>query len=56
MEYIYHATIINALIQLGYSNSIWLFVVVIILTCLFAWISTKTIGVWALNKKTKYAV
>ena len=42
--YIYHMTVVNALIALNYSGNIWLLIVVLTITCLLAYISTKTIG------------
>ena len=49
--YIYHMTVVNALIALGYMHSVWLFVLVLITTCLLAWISTKTVGEWSKHRK-----
>ena len=45
--YIYHMTIVNALIAVGFTNNNWGYVVVISLTCIVSWISTVTIGNWA---------
>ena len=42
--YIYHMTVLNALIALGYMGNSWTLLVVISVTCLLAWISTVTIG------------
>ena len=53
--YIYHMTVVNALIALGYVGQSWTLWVVIIITCLLAWISTKTIGRISLKKKQKIA-
>jgi len=50
--YIYHMTVVNALIALGYMHNVWLFVVVLAVTCLLAWISTKTVGAWAGRMKS----
>lgn len=49
--YIYHMTVINALIAMGYLHDRWLWVVVSVITCLLAWISTKTVG--ELSRKMK---
>ncbi len=49
--YIYHMTIINAIISLGYTAHQGLFAVVVIMTCVFAWVSTITVGRFSLNKK-----
>lgn len=49
--YIYHMTVVNALIALNYSKSIVLLPTVIILTSILAWISTKTIGNYSLKIK-----
>lgn len=51
--YIYHMTIVNALIAMGYTKKSVLLVVVLVSTCVFAWISTKTIGKF--SKKMKKA-
>ena len=50
--YIYHMTVVNALITFGLFHNPWLFVLVLVATCLLAWISTKTIGAWAGRKKS----
>lgn len=49
--YLYHMTVVNALIALHYSQDIWLLFFVIITTCILAWISQKTVGEWSLNAK-----
>ena len=49
--YIYHMTIVNALIALNYSNSYWLLAFVIIITFFLAWVSTITVGKWSLKMK-----
>lgn len=49
--YIYHMTVVNALIALGYVGQIWSFWFVIGLTCLLAWVSTVTIGRLSANIK-----
>ena len=54
--YIYHMTVVNALIALGYMHNLWLFVFVLVTTCLLAWISTKTIGEWSKHRKQKAVV
>lgn len=51
--YIYHMTVVNALIVLGYMHSVWHFVFVLVTTCLLAWISTKTVGEWSKQRKQK---
>ena len=51
--YIYHMTIVNALIALGFVGESWTLWFVIVLTCLLAWISTITIGKLSLSKKQK---
>lgn len=51
--YIYHMTIVNALIEMGYKTSPFLLVVVIVLTCILAWISTKTIGRFSKKMKNR---
>ena len=51
--YIYHMTIINALIVLGYVGYSWALWTVIGVTCFLAWISTKTIGRLSVMQKQK---
>lgn len=51
--YIYHMTVVNALIALGYTGSQWLLLVVAAMTFLLAWISTKTVGKMAMSMKGK---
>lgn len=51
--YIYHMTFVNALLALGFVNNTWLFLVVLFITCLVAWLSTVTIGKYSLNRKYK---
>ena len=40
--YIYHMTVVNALIALGYTGSRWLLLFVTVMTIILAWISNKT--------------
>lgn len=52
--YIYHMTIINAIIELGLVGKrpgIMLLLITLAITCILAWISTKTIGKWSLLRK-----
>ena len=49
--YIYHMTIVNALIELNYTNNYLYLIFVAISTLVLAWISTMTVGRWSLNKK-----
>lgn len=49
--YIYHMTVVNALMALGFVGQHWTLWGVIGITCAIAWISTKTIGRLSLNKK-----
>ncbi len=51
--YIYHMTVINALIVLGFVGNCWTLWVVICGTNLLAWISTITIGRLSVKKKEK---
>ena len=53
--YIYHMTIVNALIALGFAGQSWTIYVVIAVTGLLAWISTKTIGHLSVREKSKIA-
>lgn len=46
-------TIVNALIAMGYTINPVLFVVVLLLTCVLAWISTKTIGKFSKKMKNR---
>ncbi len=52
--YIYHMTIVNALIALGYSQTLWSLVVVVIITLGLAWLSTKYIGEFSKKMKGRY--
>lgn len=51
--YIYHMTVVNALIALGFVGQPWTLWFVIGITCLFAWLSTLTIGRISVNHKQK---
>ena len=51
--YIYHMTVVNALIATGYLHDQWLLLFVLFVTCLLAWASTVTIGRWSLKMKYK---
>lgn len=53
--YIYHMTVVNALIQMGYMGNMWLLVMVFGMTCFIAVISTKTIGDWSRKMKSRLA-
>lgn len=53
--YIYHMTVVNALIALGFTGQSWTIYVVIAVTGLLAWISTKTIGHLSVREKSKIA-
>lgn len=52
--YIYHMTIVNALIELGYSQNGLLLLIVFVMTCLISWASTITVGEWSKKKKRIY--
>ncbi len=49
--YIYHMTIINAMFTLGYTGKLKYLFIAVLLSSLFAWLSTKTIGNFSLKKK-----
>jgi len=49
--YIYHMTVVNALIALGLTGQSWTLWCVIGVTCILAWISTVTIGRFSLRMK-----
>lgn len=49
--YIYHMTVVNALIAMGYAGSQWLLLIVTVITFILAWVSIKTIGSLAMRKK-----
>lgn len=51
--YVYHMTVVNALIALGYTGSQWLLLIVTVITFIFAWLSTKTVGSLAMRMKSK---
>jgi len=54
--YIYHMTIVNALIALGFIGQSWTLWFVICTTTLLAWISTVTIGKYSQRRKRCYSV
>lgn len=49
--YIYHMTVVNALIALGFTGQSWTLWAVIAVTCVLAWISTVTIGRFSIRMK-----
>ena len=49
--YIYHMTVVNAFITLGFTGKNWLLIIVISITFFLAWISTITIGRLSVKKK-----
>ena len=49
--YIYHMTIVNALIALGFVGKQWSMWVVVAITCILAYLSTITVGQMSANKK-----
>ena len=51
--YIYHMTVINALMVLGFTGQRWTLWAVVGLSCLLAYISTITIGRLSMNKKKR---
>lgn len=46
-------TVVNALIELGYTGNQWLLLLVTAITFILAWISTKTIGKLSMRMKGK---
>lgn len=46
-------TIVNALIAMRYTNNPVLLVVVLVSTCVLAWISAKTVGEFSKRMKSK---
>ena len=51
--YIYHMTVVNALIALGYTGNQWLLLIVTVMTFILAWVSTKTVGSLSMRMKLK---
>ena len=51
--YIYHMTVVNVLLQLGYTKNSIHMAIVFATTCILAYISTETIGKWALKRKNR---
>lgn len=49
--YIYHMTIINALLAMGFAGRSWTLWATVIGSCLLAWFSTITIGKWSAARK-----
>jgi peptidoglycan/LPS O-acetylase OafA/YrhL len=54
--YIYHMTVVNALIAFGCTGQSWTIWGVIGVTCILAWISTVTIGRFAIRMKKQSVV
>ena len=54
--YIYHMTVVNALITLGYMHKPIYLLVVIIITFVFSYLSTKWVGKWSQKMKMKYSI
>lgn len=54
--YIYHMTVMNALIALGFVGQWWTLWCVVGFTCLLSWISTVTVGKMSMRKKTVKAI
>lgn len=51
--YIYHMTVVNALIVLGYTGNQCLLLIVTVTTFILAWVSTRTVGSLAMRMKSK---
>ena len=51
--YIYHMTIVNAFIALGFVGKGWTLLAAIVISCILAWISTVTIGKMSIGMKQK---
>lgn len=49
--YIYHMTVVNALIALGFIGQQWTLYAVVIVTVFLSWISTVTVGRMSMKKK-----
>lgn len=49
--YIYHMTVVNALLAMGFKGHIWTLWAVIIITLILAWLSTITVGRMSINRK-----
>lgn len=54
--YIYHMTVVNALIALGYMGHQWEYFVVLVITCVFAYLSTIYVGEFSKKMKNKIAL
>lgn len=54
--YIYHMTIINALIVMNFDTGVWALVFTMLSSCLIAWVSTQTIGKWSRKMKSRQLV
>lgn len=55
--YIYHMTVVNALMAIGFLYEWYLLLIVLVSTIILANISTKTVGAWSLKKKKpRYSV
>ena len=51
--YIYHMTVVNAMLTFGLMHNQWYFAIALAVTCLLAWVSTKTIGEWSRKRKLR---
>lgn len=49
--YIYHMTIVNALMALGFVGQRWTLWIVVVFSCILAWVSTESVGKLSQNKK-----
>lgn len=49
--YIYHMTIVNAMITLGFTGKIKYMFIALLISIVLAWVSTKTIGALSVKKK-----
>lgn len=51
--YLYHMTVVNGMIQLGYTGRRIDLLIAIVTSCILAFISTNTVGRWAGTMKVK---
>ena len=49
--FLYHMTVVNVMIQLGYKNDPMYLVIAMVISVVLAWVSTVTVGRWSVGRK-----
>ena len=50
--FLYHMTVVNVMIQLGYKNDPMYLVIAMVISVVLAWVSTVTVGRWSAGRKS----